>query len=332
MRVAMFGVGRMGAFHAANLRRHAAVSELRVFDVDAERRARVALQLAAVDAKSAEEALQRADAAVIATPSATHGELIERCMQAGIPAFTEKPLALDLDETRRLVRRIEEARGVVQVGFQRRFDAGFRAARDAIADGKLGHVYSFSMFSRDRLPPAEAYIATSGGVFRDLHIHDFDATRWLFGQDVVEVHASGSNAGFPEYERYGDAATTVVTVRLSGGSLGMLTGARHNPAGYDIRVDIFGAQDTVCIGLDRHTPTRSLETSGPPFSGPAYPDFQTRFARAYAAELDHFLKLTSGDAQNPCTAADALQALRIAEAAAASMRNGRTVRLDEIPA
>src|SRR5437867_2286721 len=331
MRIAMFGVGRMGVFHAANLRRHKDVEELRIFDLDTERAASVAKELECPAAGSVEAALDGAEAAVIATPSGMHAALIERCLAAGIPAFTEKPLALDLAETRQVALAVAEAKGVVQVGFQRRFDAGFQAARRAIQDGSVGRVYSFSMFSRDRLPPPEAYIATSGGMFRDLHIHDFDATRWLFGQEAVEVHAVGSNAGFPEYDRYGDAATSVLTIKLSDGTLGMLSGARHNPAGYDIRVEIFGSEDTVCVGLDPRTPTRSLEADGPAFPGPTYPDFQTRFAAAYAAELDHFLRLARGQAENPCTAADALQALRIAEAADKSMHEGRPVKLEEIP-
>ena len=330
MRIAMFGVGRMGAFHAANLRRHREVSELLIFDADAARAAAVAKKLETVAAGTVEAALDGAEAAVIATPSGMHAELIERCLAAGLPAFTEKPLALDLAETRQVVGRVAAAKGVVQVGFQRRFDSGFRAARQAIENGLVGRVYSFSMFSRDRLPPPETYIATSGGIFRDLHIHDFDATRWLFGQEVLDIQAIGSNAGFPEYDQYGDAATSVLTLRLSGGTLGMISGARHNPAGYDIRVDVFGSKDSLCVGLDTRTPTRSLQPDGPAFPGPAYPDFQTRFAAAYAAELDHFLKLARGEVENPCTPADALQALRIAEAANQSMREGRAVKLEEI--
>jgi myo-inositol 2-dehydrogenase/D-chiro-inositol 1-dehydrogenase len=328
----MLGVGRMGAFHAASLRRNSSVSELRMFDADIERAAAMAQELEAEAAASIDAALDGADAAVIATPSATHAQIIDLCLGRRIPAFSEKPLALDLDETRRVARAVEAAGGVLQVGFQRRFDAGFQAARRAVRDGSLGHVYSYAMFSRDRVPPAEAYIATSGGMFRDLHIHDFDITRWLFGQEVEEVFVMGSTAGLPEYEQYGDVATSVLTLRLAGGTLGMISGARHNPAGYDIRVELFGSGGTLAVGLDPRTPTRSVERDGPEFPGPAYPDFQTRFREAYAAELDHFLRLARGEAENPCTAVDALEALRIAEAADASLRRGRPVRLEEISA
>ncbi|HEX6511920.1 MAG TPA: Gfo/Idh/MocA family oxidoreductase [Chloroflexota bacterium] len=325
MRVAMLGVGRIGAYHAANLQHNPEVSELRIFDVDLDRAAIVAHELEATVAPTVEATLEDAEAAVIATPSATHAELIRLCLARGIPAFSEKPLALDIAETERVAGEVAAKQGVLQIGFQRRFDPAYRAAREAIAAGKLGRVYSFAMFSRDRLPPAEAYISTSGGIFRDLHIHDFDITRWLFGQEVVEVFALGSTAGFPEYEQYGDAATTAISLRLAGGTLGVLTGARHNEAGYDIRVEVFGANDSIAIGLGPRTPTRSLEGDGLVFGGPPYPDFQTRFAIAYPEELRHFLRLARGEAKNPCTATDALQALRIAEAAHASMSAGRPV-------
>src|SRR5204863_6510994 len=136
--VAAFGVGRMGAFHAGNLRRHPDVATLRIFDPDTDRATAVAAELEAVAARSIDEALDGASAAVIVTPSDSHAALVERCLAARIPALSEKPLALDLDETRHVVQRIEAERGVVQVGFQRRFDAGFAAARRAIVEGEIG--------------------------------------------------------------------------------------------------------------------------------------------------------------------------------------------------
>ena len=186
------------------------------------------------------------------------------------------------------------------------------------------------MVSCDRLPPPDAYVATSGGQFKDQLIHDFDITRWLFGQEAVEVTATGSTLGFPQYEAMGDVGTSVVLIRLSGGSLGLITGLRHNEAGYDIHVEIHGAKDTLAIGVDPRTPWRSVEADAPALAGPPYPTFFVRFDGAYRAELAEFLRFARGEAANACTAADALEALRIAEAAGRSYRERRTVKLTEI--
>ena len=224
----------------------------------------------------------------------------------------------------------ERAKGRLQIGFQRRFDAGYRTARDEIRAGKIGDVFSFVMVSCDRLPPPDAYVATSGGQFKDQLIHDFDITRWLFDQEAAEVTATGSTLGFPQYEAMGDVGTSAVLLRMTGGSLGLITGLRHNEAGYDIHVEIHGAKDTLAIGVDPRTPWRSVEADAPHLAGPPYPTFFVRFDGAYRAELAQFLRFARGEAENACTAADALEALRIAEAAGRSYRERRTVKLSEV--
>jgi len=144
------------------------------------------------------------------------------------------------------------------------------------------------------------------------------------------VTATGSTLGFPQYEAMQDVGTSAVLLRLSGGSLGLITGLRHNEAGYDIHVEIHGAKDTLAIGVDPRTPWRSVESDARPLAGPPYPSFFVRFDGAYRAELAHFLRFARGEAENACTAADALEALRIAEAASRSYRERRTVKLAEI--
>jgi myo-inositol 2-dehydrogenase/D-chiro-inositol 1-dehydrogenase len=225
---------------------------------------------------------------------------------------------------------VSRKNGRLQIGFQRRFDAGYERARTELRSGALGAVYSFLMVSCDRLPPPDAYIKTSGGQFKDQLIHDFDITRWLFGQEVVEVTAMGSTKGMPQYEAMQDVGTSAVLVKLADGALGLITGLRHNEAGYDIHVEIHAAKNTLAIGIDPRTPWRSVEADAPRLAGPAYPSFFVRFGDAYKAELAHFLKFAAGQADNPCTATDALEALRIAEAAGRSWRERRPVALTEI--
>jgi myo-inositol 2-dehydrogenase/D-chiro-inositol 1-dehydrogenase len=330
MRLAILGVGRLGASHAATLRAIKDVTELRVYDADPARAKQVAKDVGAAAVDTVDAALDRVDAAVIVTPTDTHAPIIRRCLDANIATFCEKPIAIGLPETKEIVAHAAKTKGRLQIGFQRRFDAGYRRARESLSGGQLGPVYSFLMVSCDRLPPPDAYIATSGGQFKDQLIHDFDITRYLFADEVEEVTATGSTLGAPQYEGMQDVATSAVLVKLRGGALGLITGLRHNEAGYDIHVEIHAAKDTLAIGIDPRTPWRSVEADAPPLAGPAYPSFFVRFGDAYKAELAHFLRFARGEAENLCTAADALEALRIGEAAGRSWREHRTVKLSEI--
>jgi len=279
---------------------------------------------------SIDDAFNGVDAMVIVTPTDTHAPLIRRAIDQGLPTFCEKPIAIGIPETRDIVEHVKRKNGRLQIGFQRRFDAGYQRARAELSGGALGAVYSFLMVSCDRLPPPDGYIKSSGGQFKDQFIHDFDITRWLFGQEVAEVTATGSTKGVPQYEAMQDVGTSAVLLKLADGTLGLMTALRHNEAGYDIHVEIHAAKDTLAIGIDPRTPWRSVEADAPKLAGPAYPSFFVRFGDAYKAELAHFLKFAAGQVDNPCTAADALEALRIAEAAGRSWRERRTVALSEI--
>jgi myo-inositol 2-dehydrogenase / D-chiro-inositol 1-dehydrogenase len=330
VKIAILGVGRLGAFHAKVLRDLDGVDELRINDVDAGRAAALAKELGANHAASIDEALAGADAAVIVTPTGTHADLIRRALDRGLAVFCEKPIALDLESTKRVVDHVDKTKGRVQIGFQRRFDAGFQEARRRVRGGDLGTVYSFHMTSRDALPPPDAYIETSGGQFVDQLIHDFDVTRWMFGDEVDEVYATGSTLGFPQYGKYGDVATSAAVLKLRGGAVGLLQAARHNEAGYDIRVEVYGAKDTVAVGLDPRTPMTSVERDGPRMKNPAYPTFFVRFDAAYRAELAHFLRFARGEAENACTVRDGMEALRIALAARRSLQERRPVAIKEM--
>ena len=330
MRIAVLGVGRLGASHAATLAGLPGVTQLTVYDADHARANEVASPLGARAVDSIDDAFADAEAMVIVTPTDTHAPLIKRAIDAGLPTFCEKPIAIGITETREIVEHVRRMNGRLQIGFQRRFDAGYERARRELRSGSLGAVYSFLMVSCDRTPPPDAYIKTSGGQFKDQFIHDFDITRWLFDQEVAEVTATGSTKGVPQYEGMGDVGTSAVMLKLADGTLGLMTALRHNEAGYDIHVEIHAAKDTLAIGIDPRTPWRSVEADASPLAGPAYPSFFVRFGDAYRAELAHFLRFARGEAENPCTAADALEALRVAEAAGRSWRERRPVMLAEI--
>jgi len=332
MRVALLGAGRIGRFHAAVLTGLPDVSEVLVADLDASRAAEAAAACGATAVDSVEAAVAAADALVIAAATGAHAELIRAGLARRLPIFCEKPLALSLDETIQVTHEVEAAGQPFQLGFQRRFDAGYRAARHLVADGGLGTIYAFRLAGHDPAPPHEAYIPASGGIFRDFSIHDFDVIRWLLGREVEEVYADGAVRAFEVFARYDDVDTAVATLRMDDGTIGVLTTARHDPLGYDIRAELFGARDSVSVGLGPSTPLRSVEPGVPPPAGPAWRDFINRFEAAYREELAAFLPVARGEAPSPCVARDGLAALRVAEAATRSRREHRPVRLTEITA
>jgi myo-inositol 2-dehydrogenase / D-chiro-inositol 1-dehydrogenase len=300
-----------------------------VADVDLAR-ARAVADAVGAEASEVGPAIQRADALVIAASSTAHPELIRAGIARGIPVFCEKPLATDLAETRALVEEIEASGIPFQLGFQRRFDDGYREARRLVEDGSLGTLYVVRLAGHDPAPPHEAYIPQSGGIFNDFSVHDFDVTRWLTGQEFEEVYADGGVLGFPVFAKYDDVDTAVATMRLSGGTRAILSVARHDPLGYDIRTELFGSGDSVSVGLGPHTPMRSVEPGVPPPDGPAWEMFIDRFRAAYENELRAFLRVARGDEESTCTARDGLEAVRVAVAATRSLHEHRPVRISEV--
>ncbi|GGS65919.1 dehydrogenase [Planobispora rosea] len=325
MRVGLVGLGRIGTFHAATLAAHPRVDEVVVADADGARAGEVA---AGLGARARIGDAFRTDAVVIATPTATHAELLLRACAAGIPAFCEKPAASGVDDTVRVLEAAKQSGTVVHIGFQRRFDAGYAAARAALRGGGLGVLHRVHMITADPRPPAAGYIATSGGIYRDCHIHDFDILRWVTGREVETVHATGANRGEAFFAAAGDVDTSAAILTMDDGTLVTLQGSRYNGAGYDVRMELAGTLRTQVVGLDQRSPLTSTEGLQP--GAEPWPDFATRFAPAYAAELGAFLAAARGETDSPCTVQDALAALYVAEAADLSLREGRTVRVAEV--
>ncbi|MER5983755.1 Gfo/Idh/MocA family oxidoreductase [Streptomyces sp. NPDC001787] len=334
MRIGLIGTGRIGTFHAVALSRHDAVDALVVADADPDRAAAVAARTGA-EAVAVDEVFasgpRGVDALVISSATAAHAGLIERAARAGIPAFCEKPIALDLPATLKALDAVESAGSVLQLGFMRRFDAGFAAARDAVREGRLGRLHTVRAVTSDPAPPPAAYLPLSGGLYRDCLVHDFDMVRWVTGREVGEVYATGSDAGPPMFREAGDVDTAAVLLTLDDGTLATATATRCNGAGYDVRMELAGERDQLAVGLDDRTPLTSAEPLGPGAPPKPWPGFLERFAPAYEAELDAFLDVARGELVNPCDGREALHALRIAEACERSRRERRPVSLREIP-
>jgi myo-inositol 2-dehydrogenase/D-chiro-inositol 1-dehydrogenase len=320
----------MGVFHAGTLGGVEGVAAT-VTDADAGRAERVARELGLGLADSPEALVEAGvDALVITAPTLAHAPLLRLAADAGLPAFCEKPAALDLATMDETSAHVERAGILVQIGFQRRFDDGYRAAHDAVAAGALGTLLVVRAATHDPEPPPQEYIAGSGGIFRDLHIHDFDAVRFVTGEEIVEVYADGAVRESPWFDLHGDVDAAVAVLRLAGGALGVLSGTRHDPLGYDVRLEVFGTADSIVAGLDGRSPLRSVEPGAAPAAGPGYRNFVERFAPAYRAELVAFLDTVRSRGPSLCTLADARAALLVALAADRSRDERRPVLIEEV--
>lgn len=331
MRIGLIGTGRIGSFHAGVLGRHPGVDSLVVTDPDAGRAAHVAERAGARALASADDVLSAGvDAVVITSATSAHADLIRRAARAGLPAFCEKPIALDLAGTLDALAEVERAGSVLQLGFMRRFDAGYTAARAAVRDGVLGRLHTVRAVTSDPAPPPAAYLPSSGGLFRDCLVHDFDILRWVTGREVAEVYATGTDGGLSAFREAGDVATAAALLTLDDGTPVTATATRCNGAGYDVRMELAGDLDQFAVGLDDRTPITSVEPEGPPAPAKPWPGFLERFAPAYEAELDAFLRVVRGELANPCDGREALHALRVAEACERSRAKREPVRLAEI--
>lgn len=329
MRIGVAGVGRIGTMHAAHLASLAAVDEVLLYDpVEGRAEHAAALLDKARPANGVAGLLDEAEGIVIATPTDTHPALVRGCLAAGTPALCEKPIAADLAEMATLVEDIETSGIAVLVGFQRRFDPAVVELRRRIVTGELGPIYHVRATGFDASPPDPAYLPSSGGIFRDLLIHDLDVVPWLVGEPVAEVYASGSVLVDRAFADADDVDNAVALLRFTGGAHAVLHGGRHDPLGYDHRIEVLAGKDSVAVGLDPRTPLTSLELDGPHAADDAYPGFPERFRRAYLNEMQVFVDVLGGRADNPSPARDSLVSLRLAEACERSRRTGVPVHLD----
>ncbi|MFD7866274.1 Gfo/Idh/MocA family oxidoreductase [Streptomyces sp. NPDC059783] len=329
MRIGLIGTGRIGTFHAETLIGLPAVTRVVLHDALARQAHELAVKLGADHAPGLDRLLDSGlDGVVIAAPTAAHADLVRAAAGAGLPVFCEKPIAGTLGETRTLLGELDNAGVPLQVGFQRRFDAGYTALRDAVASGELGWIHTIRACTADPAPPPAGYLPASGGIFRDCAVHDFDSVRWVTGREIVEVSATGSNRGEAYFTEAGDVDTAATVLTLDDGTLVTCTATRYNGAGYDVRMEVAGSGGTLATGLDPRAPLRFTE-GGPRLGPVAHDGFLSRFRDAYVAELTAFTEVVAGHRPSPCTGDDALAALLVAEAADLSCRTGRPVRVEE---
>lgn len=326
----VIGLGRIGAFHAQSLQGAIQGAYLVAAAVDDAHRTMLVTSGAAPCELEADvrSLLARADvdAVVVASPAVAHDEHIALAAAAGKPIFSEKPLADSVVKAEAAARAVEEANVPFQIGFQRRYDRAYARARELIAAGAIGDVEMFRGISCDRLGPIE-FLRTSGGIFMDLAIHDFDAARFLTGDDVVEVMAIGTVLIEPELESFDDVDHAIVLLRFARGAIGVVQASWRAPYGYDIRAEVHGSKGKIVAEVDEKFPTLLYDERGK--VSERHDQFLERFSDAYRDELQAFVDaLQAGTPPSPGIE-DGLAAVRIAAAATRSRRVGGWVAIDD---
>ena len=331
MRIGLIGLGRIGAFHAATLSALPSVTSLVVTDA-------VPAAIDAVVQRYGVEAVDTpgkllasgVDGVIVAAATDAHPELIVAAVEAGVPVFCEKPVAKTMAEGVAVARRVAGSGVPIQIGYPRRFDVGFAAVREAVASGALGWVHTVRSTTLDPAPPPAAYLAVSGGIFRDCSIHDFDAVRYVTGREVVEVYATGSDRGDPMFADLGDVAFAATVLTLDDGARAVVSNSRYNARGHDVRMEVHGSEDSIAAGWDEKLPVTSAQPGVTFPGGEPYTFFMDRFPDAFRASLATFTEVAAGTRPSPCTIEDALETGWVAEAATLSLKEHRPVRIDEV--
>jgi myo-inositol 2-dehydrogenase / D-chiro-inositol 1-dehydrogenase len=324
--VAVLGCGRIGRLHARNLVRHPRARLALVFDVAAAAAQQVAAELGVRSARSVDEVWddRNVRAVVIATPTDTHVPLIVAAVRAGKAVFCEKPIDMSLERARACWGEIAADAPVVMIGFNRRFDPSYRALRERLKLGEIGRLELAVITSRDPAPPPSGYIQTSGGLFRDMTIHDFDMARYLAG-DIAKVHAFGANLVDAEIGRLGDIDTCAISLRARSGALIQINNSRRCVYGYDQRLEAFGSGGMLQAGNRHETSVAAWSAERTAGRDVVLHSFIERYAQAYEAEMDAFIAALEEGAPVSPDFADGVEALRLAVAAGESLRTGRVV-------
>ena len=327
LRFGILGAGRMGRVHAENLARHIRGAKAVVWtdptEPDLAGLARgLGIERIADHWRQVIDS-DDLDAIVIATPTDTHYEIVMAAARRGLAIFCEKPLDLRLPTLQEIQAEVERRHVTLMVAFQRRFDPAFAGLQRDVAAGRIGRPHTLRIVSRDSRLPPEAFIPRSGGIFMDMTVHDFDMSRFLLNQEIEEVHARASCLIDPMFERHGDWDTTLVSVRFSGGVLGVIENGRLASYGYDQRIEVFGSAGMLTVENPPHALAPAARDGQVPF-------FAERYAEAYRIELEAFVDALRAGAPPPVGVVESIRAVEASLAAARSVAEGRPVVIEEI--
>jgi myo-inositol 2-dehydrogenase / D-chiro-inositol 1-dehydrogenase len=333
IRIAVLGCGRIGAMHAANIATHSRARLAAVQDINSAAAEAVAASTGASVMRTAADIFSSpdVDAILIATATDTHADLLEQAVAVGKPVLCEKPIDLSLDRVNRCAATIRGSATPIQLGFVRRFDPGHKAVHDAVRSGEIGELHQVAITSRDPGLAPEAYLKVSGGIFRDMTIHDFDMARFVLGEEPEVVFATGSRLVGPALlEKLNDYDTVTVVMVTPSGKQAVITNSREAVYGYDQRVEAFGSKG---LAVSENRRPHQMLLSGKEFTGHAAPllnFFIERYREAFDAEIDAFVDAVESGKPPVVGFEDGRRALALAEAALKSVAEGRAVRVSEV--
>ncbi len=330
LRFGLLGAGRIGKVHAKAVTANPKAKLVAVADAMAPAAQAIADQYGC-DVRTIAQILAASDidAVVICTPTDTHADLIEQFTNAGKAVFCEKPIDLSLDRVKACLKVVRANKGTLMVGFNRRFDPHFMAVRAEIDKGSIGAVEMVTITSRDPGAPPLDYIARSGGIFRDMTIHDFDMARFLLGEEVTEVSAMAAVLVDPAIGKAGDSDSVQVMLKTATGKMALISNSRRATYGYDQRIEVHGSEGVVSAENQRPVSIELANGSG--YTRPPLHDFfMTRYTEAYAAEIAAFVDAVGAKKAAAPSGEDGLLALALAEAALKSVKEGRMVKVSEI--
>ena len=325
----VFGAGRIGRIHARNLHSHPDAVVRYIVDVD-ENAANELASVCEARVTSAAEALSdpNVSAVVIASSTDTHTDLIKLAASADKAIFCEKPIDLDTDTARESIDAVDRHGVQLKIGFNRRHDPSFSKLKEEIDAGTIGSVEHVTITSRDPSPPPADYVARSGGIFRDMMIHDFDMARWLLGEEPIEVYANGSVLIDESIGEAGDMDSAVAILRTANGKLCSISNSRRCNYGYDQRIEVFGSAGMVNAGNKTATEVETADAAGY-HQEVALPFFLERYADAYRIQLDKFLRAVNGESVDLPDGTDGLRALILADCAQKSLEAGTPIAVPE---
>lgn len=329
IRVGLLGAGRIGNVHAKSISSNVDSQLVAVSDVQQAAAEKLAARYGA-QARSSQDIIRdpSIDAVLIATSTDTHADLIEAAAAAGKAVLCEKPVDLSLERAQACQAAVDQLGRPVMIGFNRRFDPNFAALKRAFDGGEIGKGELLSVTSFDPAPPPISYVQVSGGLFRDMAIHDFDMACWVFGGMPQSVSAIGSSVVDPAIGKAGDVDTAVITLHYADGRIAVVKNSRRAVYGYDQRLELLGADGLLQAGNVLENTVTKVTTAGALGPKPEY-FFLERYMRAYEAEWSAFVTAIQNGTGFPVTLQDGVNALAVAEAATLSYRTGRAVRLHD---
>ena len=330
MNFAILGAGRIGQVHARAVAATSGAKLVAIADPVAAAaesvKAAYGCDIRTIDAIVASSDI---NAVVICTPTDTHADLIERFVRAGKAVFCEKPVDLSLARVQACLKVVEATKGTLMVGFNRRFDPDFMAVKAAIDAGRIGTVEMVTIISRDPGAPPADYITRSGGIFRDMTIHDFDMALWLLGEAVDTVQAAASVLTDPAIGKLGDFDSVNVILRTASGRQAIISNSRRATYGYDQRIEVLGSEGMVCAENQAENRVTLADKNGY-HAAPLLNFFMSRYTAAYANEIAAFVAAVTQGTATPTTGQDGLMALALADAALKSVAEGRVVKVAEV--